>query len=161
MTDEELATLNAAARAAGMSYGQYVAMQYERSVGSGRSGDKRKSKASQKDTALVELGTAVWRDPECVVCGREFVPKRKTQVCCSPVCQGKRQVELNRIRNVERYRKRHGKSMEPRTCIHCGKAFTPEHASQRLCSYACYRVRVSELTKQRRLAAKGGNVDGV
>lgn len=63
MTDEELATLNAAARAAGMSYGQYVAMQYERSVGSGRSGDKRKSKASQKDTALVELGTAVWRDP--------------------------------------------------------------------------------------------------
>ena len=136
---EGLAAINAEARAAGMSYGRYMAMRA----------------ASEKPAAkALPLEVEVEPDPKCLVCGVPFERKRRGQVCCSPVCQDARRDELNRIRNVNRYRAKHGGALAPRACDHCGKVFLPEHARKVLCSDACRQLRQNEQARQRRAARK-------
>ena len=138
---EGLAAINAEARAVGMSYGQYMAMKAEQG---GHVSVKQPADALPEGDG----------DRQCPVCGDVFYPKRKTQVCCSRACQDRRRAELNRVQNVNRYRKKHDLVMTPRPCIHCGTMFVPPHGAKSICSEGCYAARAADRSKRRRAEAK-------
>ena len=139
---DQISTDAAAAKAARLSYGQYMAMKADQ--GAAASARQSASAAAPADDML----------RQCPVCGDDFYPKRKTQVCCSTTCQARRTAELNRVQNVNQYRRKHNLAMTPRPCIHCGVMFVPPHASKRICSEECYRARATSRVKQRRAEAK-------
>lgn len=44
------------------------------------------------------------REPRnCVICGKEFIPINKNNICCSPVCTKKRNYQVNEVTRKERY----------------------------------------------------------
>ena len=139
---EGLAAINAEARAAGMSYGQYMAMKAAQNADASTG---RSAGAATPEDDMVR---------QCPVCGDVFYPKRKTQACCSRACQDRRRAELNRVQNVNQYRRKHNLAMTPRPCIHCGVMFVPPHGSKSICSEECYRARATSRVKQRRAEAK-------
>ena len=63
---------------------------------------------------------------KCKICGKEFEPRIKTQVCCSPECSNK---------NKDNIRKKH-KNQEQNVCPNCGKTFWG-HYGKRYCSKQC------------------------
>ena len=69
----------------------------------------------------------------CVVCGRQFFPRRAFQICCGPECRMKRKVQTNRAKAREGQDWRE----ETRACAVCGRAFRPQYANQKTCSQAC------------------------
>ena len=77
---------------------------------------------------------------KCIVCGKEFQPKRRTQKYCSPECR--------------RYANRHGTGchhsdspagaavIREFTCVHCGKKVRvtdPADCRMKFCSLRCER----------------------
>lgn len=69
---------------------------------------------------------------KCVVCGKEFKPKRSTQLCCSEECSK----EHFRLWRYNRYH--YGKTMKAeRKCPICGKMFEVSRPNQRSCSNKC------------------------
>ena len=69
----------------------------------------------------------------CVVCGRQFFPRRASQICCGPECRMKRKVQTNR----EKAREGQDWRAETRACAVCGHEFRPQYANQKTCSKAC------------------------
>ena len=69
----------------------------------------------------------------CVVCGREFVPSKATQISCGPACKMKRKAQTNLARSREGQAWRE----ETRACAVCGREFRPQYANQKTCSKAC------------------------
>lgn len=143
----------AAAKKAGMSYGMYVAMLREAEQ------ERLKSERHPARIALPapDPGEVAWVDPFCFVCGASFVPKRKTQVCCSPECQRIRVQRMNAQNNRDRYRRAHGiDGASAKVCPVCGKAFESNHSGRKYCSDACaYEAHLQMVTaRQQRLREK-------
>lgn len=92
---DNLAKDAAAALAAGMSYGRYMALRYKPPV--------RERPSTKKDTSKKEVpkGARV-----CVICGEVFYTKMPHQLCCSKECSkenGRRKSrEYQRIKYAER-----------------------------------------------------------
>lgn len=76
---------------------------------------------------------------KCVICGKAFIPKSKTQMCCSAECARVKSAEYNH--NHRKYN----------TCQYCGKPFwRPNAYRMKFCSRECQsaerhsRVKVKE-----------------
>lgn len=62
----------------------------------------------------------------CVICGKDFIPKSKTQLCCSSECARVKSAEHSRA-NRKYY-----------NCQHCGKPFwKPDAFRKKYCSIEC------------------------
>ena len=85
----------------------------------------------------------------CIVCGKEYTPKRKDQKWCCEECKKK-------YRNDKR-RKEH----PDKVCKYCGKSFSPKKDTQNFCCKRCrekyfeenrpkreYKVKCSECGKE-------------
>jgi hypothetical protein len=96
-----------AAQAAGMSYGKYVAIHFE------RNGFRPAFPAEEAEEEPEEV-------PKCVICGALMPHARACVKTCGSACRK----ELNRRRSLERYRK-NAKSApkEQRKCAYCGAEF--------------------------------------
>lgn len=76
----------------------------------------------------------------CVVCGKEFKPRSKKNICCSPECLKVRTAErerLERYPNGEPSRGKFGRSLTPVKCKRCGKEFMQNNVAQKYCSKEC------------------------
>ena len=69
---------------------------------------------------------------KCVVCGREFIPHRGSQICCSPPCSCKRALQVEAERAAARRKPR-----EIRKCEYCGEEYEAKNPQQKFCSTAC------------------------
>lgn len=112
------------AKQCGMSYGNYVAMQYE------RRGYKPEPKPEEDDGAWVD---SQYR--KCVICGN-FLPfgALKHQTTCSSQCSAER----NRRNSREHYRK--NIKVKPKVtvkCEQCGAEFLQNRQNQRFCCKKC------------------------
>ena len=141
---DRLSEVAAAARKAGMSYGQYVAMQREtENMPHPRLLDPRRRALAVVEADAPEV-------PVCAVCGREFAQKRKTKVCCSPGCQKVRSQQRNSGHNRDRYRIMH-QVQRYRVCPECGKEFPLTHGKQLCCSEECaYGRHLKRVTQRNR-----------
>ena len=79
------------------------------------------------------------RMKKCLVCGKEFQPKKITKVCCSERCAQKKWRMSNGYQNEK----------ENKKCIICGNEFKPIRESQLCCSETCRRKRNDEVKKKR------------
>lgn len=122
---DHLSMVAKAAKAAGMSYGKYVALQYEL----GR---------NPVPPALKRLIAEETEEPEerrCEICGALLRPGiRGTVNTCGPVCS----YELNKRRNREYYQKTMKfKPGAPVKCDYCEAEFLQNRRGQRFCSPKC------------------------
>lgn len=95
------------------------------------------SKKCKRKAELEEHGSFV-----CVVCGKEFVPTRMDQVCCSKECKARRKVDQRKAWTKRRSLKRARRHVvETRNCAFCGKPFTFDSNlhNKRFCSDTCKR----------------------
>ncbi len=81
----------------------------------------------------------------CPACQKKFLPTRKSQMYCSTRCATK---EYKKKWYIEKKRsiiapaplaKVKPQEIKPRTCIFCGKTFTPSKGWARICSPECVR----------------------
>lgn len=63
----------------------------------------------------------------CPVCGKRFLPQRKSKVCCSHECANKKYQS----------EKRKSKPVYKRKCLFCGKEFETTRKNKGLCSIKC------------------------
>ena len=77
---------------------------------------------------------------KCVVCGKEFVPTKSNQLCCSKNCSLKRW----RSNNPEYC----APPREIKNCIICGKEFMPIRSGHVCCSKKCTNKRNKETQRQ-------------
>lgn len=83
---------------------------------------------------------------KCVICGKEFKPKIKTQVTCGAECR-----EENARRQARDYYERHSSQHmkeEKWICVECGGAFIPKTARQITCSSECSEARARKKSKE-------------
>ena len=110
-------SINAAeAKAAGLSYGQYMAM---------------KQRAVQ--TAKEQEGNRV-----CVVCGNKFFGKGN-KMCCSSACSYQRGIDRTifyQKQRIERLKEAKVNDNE-KECIVCGDIFQPKKVNQKTCCKEC------------------------
>ena len=91
-------TLDAiAAREAGMSYGQWMAMMQ----------GKERPEPELKPDPTPNGARA------CVICGRLFYSKRRNQICCSKDCSYKRELETQRAYRLKKNEEARSKDHEP------------------------------------------------
>lgn len=71
---------------------------------------------------------------KCVICGKEFMPKIRTNVCCSEECKKEREKQKSK----EWYRVNvKEKKPEKGICVVCGKKFAQKKVTQKCCSDEC------------------------
>ena len=93
---------------------------------------------------------------KCEVCGKEYQPHRKRQRFCSTECYKK-----NAWATLKTYKDKRGKpdyvplSSTVRTCVICGKDFTPKRNSQKCCSQECSAKNYALLSAKYR---RGGGI---
>lgn len=107
---------------AGMSYGKYVALKYERN---GFKPEKRTDESDEEQAGA----------RRCEVCGRILPANaRKNTRTCGKVCS----YELQKKKNKEYYQM-HRKfvATECRICEFCGSEFLPARKDQRFCGDRC------------------------
>lgn len=81
----------------------------------------------------------------CPVCQEKFLPVRRSQIYCSTRCRVKVDREREKVRRKLLAPKpapiaeAKPQEIKPRACIFCGKIFTPEKNSTRMCSPECER----------------------
>ena len=90
---------------------------------------RREKKKEERDSKLPEI--------VCAVCGKHFKSSRAGRVCCSMKCS--RELGIRRWRE-RRHKKDDGTTPlkeQTRTCVICGKPFTPTRHLQKCCSKEC------------------------
>ncbi len=121
---DHLSQVAKAARECGVSYGKYVAMQYE------QRGYKPERKQEDYEPAMFDSDNR-----RCVICGG-FLPfgAVRHQTTCSAECSAER----NRRHSRERYRANVKFNPEAlMKCEHCGKEFYRRQRNQRFCCRQC------------------------
>lgn len=85
----------------------------------------------------------------CIICGKEYVPFRNDQECCSKKCGKKRDNMKATKRRIE-LRERKKTTLEERVCPVCGETFIPRVANQVVCGKeVCKKKRHSERDRAR------------
>ena len=107
-----------------------------------------------KEQHLLEL-------PErtCIVCGKKFRAKRDNRKCCSMVCS-----RANAWRRWKDKDRKNAAGYVPlkdqrRTCIVCGKEFTPTRPNQICCTHECSSAHLINRTKKFREGRSTGRRD--
>jgi predicted nucleic acid-binding Zn ribbon protein len=84
---------------------------------------------------------------KCVICGKEFKPKLKTQITCSEECRQERVRQTSR----EYMRRRASTKQSPvyeRRCEECGKLFTTPLKNKVTCSSKCQAERTKRKSRE-------------
>ena len=84
---------------------------------------------------------------KCVICGKEFKPKLKTQITCSEECRQERVRQTSR----EYMRRKASTKQSPvyeRRCEECGKLFTTTLKNKVACSYECQTERTRRKSRE-------------
>lgn len=95
MNDDKLIQAAAAAREAGMSYGQWMAMQYA-------------PKPTQKPAPGAVRKPVQEYNAVCAFCGKPFYRNKRHRMYCTPECYDKQNIK----RTLERYHKKRGGGSE-------------------------------------------------
>lgn len=120
------------ARKAGMSYGQYVGLRFE----------KNGYKPMPRPEPVLEAGEVDTGYAACEQCGKLFRrADRKNAKTCSEKCSAERSKRLAR----EKYQK---KPVKTGNCVVCGREFVKRHKRHVTCSGECNLERKKRLTKQ-------------
>ena len=84
------------------------------------------------------VGIVNYAQRNCIICGNDFKPKKKTQVCCSIKCSQKRQV-LASLRAWRLHQIQSKELNKPRNCSFCGNVYRSKYnQSQAIyCSKKC------------------------
>ena len=83
----------------------------------------------------------------CIICGKEFKPKLKTQITCSEECRQERVRQTSR----EYMRRKASTKQSPiyeRRCEECGKLFTTTLKNKVACSYECQTERTRRKSRE-------------
>jgi predicted nucleic acid-binding Zn ribbon protein len=123
---DHLSQVAKAARECGMSYGRYVALQYERR-------GYRPEQRPQEEPDGAERKRPEQR--KCVICGNPLpFGALKHKATCSSQCS----LEMNRKNSRECYQKFiKFKPEAPVKCAHCGEEFWQNRKAQRFCCKKC------------------------
>ncbi len=107
---------------------------------------------------LEKQGTS---DRVCLECGKLYTPDYKLQVTCSEECREKRRHkqknewqrkayvaarEIKKTEQTEEYKQ--AVAVPTRTCIICGKVFTPKSVNHRVCSDECRKEQMRRVTNK-------------
>jgi predicted nucleic acid-binding Zn ribbon protein len=107
-----------------------------------REAAQRRQKRQEKQTMQEER--------ECIICGKKFMPKVRTQLCCGTECSCIRQ---NRKRQERAQADRENVKKLVKTCPVCGKEFAAEPSYRKYCSKECAeeanRHRKSQVMRER------------
>lgn len=98
----------------------------------GKEGRNLSMRLSGKDRTSGMKGRLADPEPRnCLVCGEEYIPSRRTQKYCPPP---KRCRNSARAREIAR---EFGLGLEPRDCVKCGREFKPRANDQVTCGAGC------------------------
>lgn len=95
-------------------------------------GSKKKKVVKNR---VVHREKIVFQQIHCKSCGELFLPKRRSQVCCSSVCREKTRHLLNVIEEVMEQKIT---VVEHKKCRFCGGMFLPRNDYQSFCSHEHY-----------------------
>lgn len=142
---DNLARCSNEALAAGMTYGKYMALKYE----------KEQAEKAKTHNSYPLPGWKV-----CPHCGKKFYATHGKMKYCSDICGANAHYKMQRDRIVN------GREpIPPKICAVCGKEFTPPKNDSRIkyCNEWCKRYANNEHTKEayrKKQAMKRGGTDG-
>lgn len=134
------------ARERGMSYGRYMALEFER----------RGGRALNREELLRKFPEQLNREDRvtCRGCGKLFSLNGRTKNTkyCTPECYR----ESNARKAKQRFREAKSETdWQERTCVVCGKPIPPEaHGSRILCSAFCGSIRREQKRKEKKCLTK-------
>lgn len=135
------------ARKAGMSYGQYVGLRFE----------KNGYKPVPGPEPILEVGQESDEYSTCEICGKLFLKRDRNNRAktCSDRCSLERKRKVVR----ERYREEHKNDpIKTANCIICGKKFAKRNSRNITCSEGCSLIRKRQLVRLRYGEYEGDDV---